>query len=128
VKVVQRAEQGQRRITLGEAAAIAWSLGRSIDELVKFAETATFEPPKRGRNRFLIDPEPMLPTYGYRILCHNATLIDLEAEGMWPIGTQLQLLSGTARRPSWPFTWAVCGSTRSPPAGSSALPGRPPLY
>ena len=87
MKVVQRAEQGQRRITLGEAAAIAWSLGRSIDELVKFAETATFEPPKRGRNRFLIDPEPMLPTYGYRILCHNATLIDLEAEGMWPTNT-----------------------------------------
>jgi hypothetical protein len=25
----------------------------------------------------LIDPEPMLPTRGYRVLCHDATLIDL---------------------------------------------------
>jgi hypothetical protein len=35
----------------------------------------------------LVDPEPMLPTLGYRVLCHDATLIDLEAEGMWPLGT-----------------------------------------
>jgi hypothetical protein len=34
----------------------------------------------------LIDPEPMLPTCGYRVLCHDATLIDLDAEGMWPMG------------------------------------------
>jgi hypothetical protein len=26
----------------------------------------------------LIEPEPMLPTRGYRVLCHDATLIDLE--------------------------------------------------
>jgi hypothetical protein len=38
----------------------------------------------------LIDPEPMLPARGYRVLCHDATLIDLEAEGMWPMGTQLE--------------------------------------
>ena len=38
----------------------------------------------------LIDPEPMLPTRGYRVLCHDATLIDLEAEAMWPMGTQLE--------------------------------------
>jgi hypothetical protein len=38
----------------------------------------------------LTDPEPMLPTRGYRVLCHDATLIDLEAEGMWPMGTQLK--------------------------------------
>jgi hypothetical protein len=38
----------------------------------------------------LIDPEPLLPTRGYRVLCHDATLIDLEAEGMWPMGTQLE--------------------------------------
>jgi hypothetical protein len=38
----------------------------------------------------LIDPEPMLPTRGYRVLCRDATLIDLEAEAMWPIGTQLE--------------------------------------
>jgi hypothetical protein len=24
------------------------------------------------------------------VLCHNATLIDLEAESMWPMGTQLE--------------------------------------
>lgn len=29
----------------------------------------------------LTDLEPMLPTRGYRVLCHDATLIDLEAEG-----------------------------------------------
>src|SRR4028118_2076792 len=38
----------------------------------------------------LAEPEPMLPTRGYRVLCHDATLIDLEAEGMWPLGTQLE--------------------------------------
>jgi len=38
----------------------------------------------------LTDPEPLLPTRGYRVLCHDATLIDLEAEGMWPMGTQLE--------------------------------------
>ena len=34
----------------------------------------------------LIEVEPMLPTRGYRVLCHDATLIDLEAKGMWPTG------------------------------------------
>jgi transcriptional regulator with XRE-family HTH domain len=34
VRTVQRAEQGLRRVTLGDAAAIAQSLGRSLDELV----------------------------------------------------------------------------------------------
>jgi len=34
-RTVQRAEQGQRRLSLGEAAAIAQSLGRSLDELVR---------------------------------------------------------------------------------------------
>ena len=38
----------------------------------------------------LIDPEPMLPTRGYRVLCHDATLIVLKAESMWPMGTQLE--------------------------------------
>ena len=32
----------------------------------------------------LTDPEPLLPTRGYRVLCHDATLIDFGAEGMWP--------------------------------------------
>jgi hypothetical protein len=31
-----------------------------------------------------------MPTRGYRVLCHDATLIDLEAEGIWPMGTQLE--------------------------------------
>jgi hypothetical protein len=48
---VQRAEQGLRRISLGEAAAIAESLGRSLDELVKVSASATFETPKMGRPR-----------------------------------------------------------------------------
>jgi hypothetical protein len=39
----------------------------------------------------LIDPEPLLPTSGYRVLCHDAMLIDRDAEGMWPMGTQLKL-------------------------------------
>ena len=50
-RVVQRAEQGQRRISLGEAAAIAQSLGRSLDELVSVSASATFEPPKMGLPR-----------------------------------------------------------------------------
>ena len=32
----------------------------------------------------------MLPMRGYRVLCHDATLIHLEAEAMLPIGTQLE--------------------------------------
>ena len=83
---VARAEQGIRRISLGEAAAIAESLGRSLDELVQVAESSTFEPPKMGRPRRADRGEPMLPTRGYRVLCHDATLIDLEAKGMWPTG------------------------------------------
>jgi hypothetical protein len=47
----------------------------------------------------LIDPEPLLPTRGYRILFHDATLIDLEAESMWPVGTQLE----------WTITTLVIG-------------------
>jgi hypothetical protein len=43
----------------------------------------------------LIDPEPLLPTRGYRVLCRNATLIDLEAEGMWPMGAQLEFVITT---------------------------------
>ena len=33
VRTIQRAEQGRRRATLGDAAAIAQALGRSLDEL-----------------------------------------------------------------------------------------------
>ena len=33
--------------------------------------------------------EAMRPTRGYRIHLHNATVIDLQAEAMWPNGTQL---------------------------------------
>ncbi len=43
----------------------------------------------------LIAPEPLLPTRGYRVLCRNATLIDLEAEGMWPMGAQLEFVITT---------------------------------
>lgn len=49
VRVVQRAEQGQRRINLGEAAAIAQALGRSLDELVAVSANAVFEEPVMGR-------------------------------------------------------------------------------
>jgi transcriptional regulator with XRE-family HTH domain len=51
VHAVRRAEQGMRRISLGEASAIARSLGRSLDELVKVSAAATFEPPTMGRPR-----------------------------------------------------------------------------
>jgi hypothetical protein len=45
----------------------------------------------------------MLPTRGYRVLWHDATLIDLEAEGMWPTGKQLEftvttLVTGVPRQ------------------------------
>jgi transcriptional regulator with XRE-family HTH domain len=51
VRTVPRAEQGLRRVRLGDAAAIAQALVRSLDELVKVSEAATFEPPKMGRPR-----------------------------------------------------------------------------
>ena len=50
----------------------------------------------------LIDPEPLLPTRGYRVLRHDATLIDLDAEAMWPMGTQLE----------WTITTLVIGLAR----------------
>ena len=50
---VARAEQGIRRISLGEAAAIAESLGHSLDELVKVSDAAKFKPPPMGRPRCL---------------------------------------------------------------------------
>jgi hypothetical protein len=48
---LQSAEQGPRRTSVGEAAAIAKALGRSLDELVKVSEAAALEPPKMGRPR-----------------------------------------------------------------------------
>jgi transcriptional regulator with XRE-family HTH domain len=50
VRSVQRAEQGLRRVTLGDAAAIAQALGRSLDELVKVS-AATFEQPRMDQPR-----------------------------------------------------------------------------
>jgi hypothetical protein len=29
------------------------------------------------------------------VLCHDATLLDLKAEGMWPMGTQLEQRAGS---------------------------------
>jgi hypothetical protein len=57
----------------------------------------------------LIDPEPTLPTRDYRILCHDSTLIDLEAEAMWPMGTQFE----------WTITTLVIGLPR--PGGGAAV-------
>jgi hypothetical protein len=51
VRVLQQTEQGARRTSVGEAAAIAEALGRSLDELVKVSNAATFEPPAMGRPR-----------------------------------------------------------------------------
>jgi hypothetical protein len=48
---VPSAEQGARRTSVGEAAAIAQALDLSLDELVKVSAAATFEPPKMGRPR-----------------------------------------------------------------------------
>jgi hypothetical protein len=48
---VQSAEQGARRTSVGEAAAIAQALGRSLDELVQVSSSARFEPPRMGRPR-----------------------------------------------------------------------------
>jgi hypothetical protein len=38
----------------------------------------------------LTEVEPMRSTRGYRVHLHNGWLIDLQAEGMWPMGTQLE--------------------------------------
>jgi len=51
----------------------------------------------------LTEVEPLLPTRGYRVLCHDATLIDLQAEAMWPTGTQLE----------WTITTLVIGLPRT---------------
>ena len=51
VRVLQRAQQGLRRLSIGQAAAIAQALGRSLDELVKVSADATFEPPEMRRPR-----------------------------------------------------------------------------
>jgi len=37
----------------------------------------------------LTDPEPMHPTRGYRVHLHDATVIDLNAEAMWPTSNTL---------------------------------------
>ena len=47
----------------------------------------------------LTGPEPLLPTRGYRVLCHDATLIDLEAARR-PTSSQRRLTSA-APRESW---------------------------
>jgi len=84
--------------------------------------------------------EPMLPTCGYCVLCHDATLIDVEAEGMWPNGTQLDF-TVTVPMVGLPRTVVVQRSaradvdllvredlavgppsTRSPPQGVSSSP------
>ena len=51
LRVVQQAEQGRRRIALSEAAAIAETLGRSLDELVKLAKSMRFQPLNKGQRR-----------------------------------------------------------------------------
>jgi transcriptional regulator with XRE-family HTH domain len=51
VHTLQSAEQGARRTSVGEAAAIAQALGRSLDELVQVSSSARFEPPRMGRPR-----------------------------------------------------------------------------
>jgi hypothetical protein len=56
---------------------------------------------RRAGHGVLIDPEPMLPTRGYRVLRHDATLIDLEAD-MWPMG-----------RATKAFSWASSSAARS---------------
>jgi hypothetical protein len=65
----------------------------------------------------LIDPEPLLPTSGYRVLCHDAMLIDRDAEGMWPMGTQLKLT----------ITMLVVGAASSRGAAVQAGRRRPVL-
>ncbi len=50
----------------------------------------------------LTDVEPMRPTRGYRVHLHNGWLIDLQAEGMWPTGIQLE----------WTITTLVIGLPR----------------
>ncbi len=51
----------------------------------------------------LTDPQPLLPTRDYRAHLHNGTVIDLQAEGMWPTGTQLE----------WTVTTLVIGLART---------------
>ena len=58
---VRGAEQGTRRTSVGEAAAIAEALGRSLDELVKVSADATFANRRRWAGLdVLTDPERLL--------------------------------------------------------------------
>ena len=58
---VRGAEQGTRRTSVGEAAAIAQALGRSLDELVKVSADATFANRRRWAGLgVLTDPERLL--------------------------------------------------------------------
>jgi transcriptional regulator with XRE-family HTH domain len=49
LRVVKQAEQGRRRIVLSEAAAIADTLGCSLEELGEAAAPAPVEPPTMSR-------------------------------------------------------------------------------
>ena len=51
VKVVQRIEQGARRMTLGEAASMASGVGIPLDDIVTAAKSTTFEEAPMGRPR-----------------------------------------------------------------------------
>ncbi len=51
VHAIRRIEQGIQRINLSEAAAIAETLGRSLDELVELARLTTFTPLYSGQRQ-----------------------------------------------------------------------------
>ena len=57
----------------------------------------------------LIDPQPLLPTRGYRVLCHDATLIDLEAEGMWAMGRLSRQVAGRPAAPPAALLLGIAG-------------------
>ena len=44
----------------------------------------------RKRGYALTYLEPLLPTRPYRMLCHDATLLGLEVEHIWPMGAPLE--------------------------------------
>lgn len=60
--VLQRAQQGLRGVSIGEAAGHRPRARPVAYERVEVSGTASFEPPRMGRPSDLDDPQPMNPT------------------------------------------------------------------
>ena len=95
---------------------------------------------KVARTKFavLTDVKPMRPTRGYGVPLHNGWLVDLQAERMWQMGTQLHrddachrlaapgggaAVQASRRRPCAPRRWrSVAAASRDVTANPASHP------